>query len=169
VSDPTWSAEPPPAEPPPAEPATPAALPDSAVTYILARATQQQAWYDAHAVRARIGYWSIKVIQLVLGAAVPVVAGVHAPAEITGSLGALIVVLEGIQQLFQFHENWIRYRLTATNLTRERNMYEARVGDYAGANPAARLALAVENIVNSEATSWARAAQTDTSAAPVAT
>ncbi len=58
-------------------------------------------------------YWGIKVVQLVLAASVPVAAGVAAPVGLTGSLGALIVVLEGIQQLFQFHSNWIRYRVTA--------------------------------------------------------
>jgi hypothetical protein len=133
------------------------------------RANHQFAWYDRHAARARIGYWIIKIIQLFLGASVPVVAGLHAPAALTGSLGALIVVLEGIQQLFQFHENWIRYRLTATSLAREKNMFDARVGDYASGQPVALLALRIENITSTEASAWAHSSQSgpsDSSPAP---
>jgi Protein of unknown function (DUF4231) len=182
------AAPPPPASPPPVQPAappqsgaqpapldpteptnstepadSPSSNPRSAYA-VTRRANHLLAWYDQHANRARIGYWVIKIIQLILGAAVPVVAGLHAPAAVTGSLGALIVVLEGIQQLFQFHENWIRYRLSATSVAREKSMYDARVGDYASGRPVALLALRIENIASTEATAWAHSSQSSPSA-----
>ena len=126
---------------------------------VLARARGQYGWYDQHAIRARLLYWGIKVVQLVLAASVPVAAGVAAPVGLTGSLGALIVVLEGVQQLFQFHTNWIRYRVTAAALSREINLYTARIADYSAGEPTALLALRTEAISSGEATSWAKAAQ----------
>jgi Protein of unknown function (DUF4231) len=150
--------------PDPPEPADPPGSNPRSAYAVTRRANHLLAWYDQHANRARIGYWVIKIIQLILGAAVPVVAGLHAPAAVTGSLGALIVVLEGIQQLFQFHENWIRYRLSATSVAREKSMYDARVGDYATGRPVALLALRIENIASTEATAWAHSSQSSPSA-----
>jgi len=159
-------ADPPaPARPPaPADPSKVTNSDPRSAYAVTRRANHLLAWYDQHATRARIGYWVIKIIQLILGAAVPVVAGLHAPAAVTGSLGALIVVLEGIQQLFQFHENWIRYRLSATSVAREKSMYDARVGDYASGQPVALLALRIENIASSEAAAWAHSSQSSPSA-----
>ena len=126
---------------------------------VISRLQGQQAWYNDHANRARIMYWTIKVIQLVLGASIPVVAGLHAPAALTGSLGALIVVLEGVQQLFQYHDNWIRYRMAATALATQGNLFQARAGDYSTGNPLALLAVRTESITSDEATAWLKAAQ----------
>lgn len=141
-------------------PAAPASSADAALEgEVLARARGQYDWYDQHAIRARVMYWGIKVVQLVLAASVPVAAGVAAPVGLTGSLGALIVVLEGIQQLFQFHSNWIRYRVTAAALSREINLYKARIAEYSAGEPTALLALRTEDISSGEATTWAKSAQ----------
>jgi hypothetical protein len=43
----------------------------------------------------------------------------------TGGLVAVIVVLEGAQHLYQFHEQWITYRSTAEALKHERYLYLA--------------------------------------------
>jgi hypothetical protein len=126
---------------------------------VIDRLQAQRAWYDDHANRARIMYWTIKVIQLILGASIPVVAGLHAPAALTGTLGALIVVLEGVQQLFQYHDNWMRYRMAATALAKEGNLFQARAGDYSTGNPLALLAVRTETITSDEATAWLKTAQ----------
>ena len=81
---------------------------------VLERVDQQIHWYDRHATSARIWYCSIKITQIILAAAVPVAAGLDFPKLVTGSLGGLIVILEGIQQLFRYHDNWVRYRWTAS-------------------------------------------------------
>jgi hypothetical protein len=66
-----------------------------------------------------------------LAAGVPVAAGLDLPNLITGSLGGLVVVLEGIQQLYRFHHNWVRYRWTTGAMEREKALWTARAGDYA--------------------------------------
>ncbi len=87
----------------------------------------------------------LKVLQIVIAAAIPIVAGADASAWITGSLGASIVVFEGFQQLFQFQQNWLGYRATAEALKHQKFLYLARAGRYRDAPaPDARLAEHVE-------------------------
>ena len=122
---------------------------------VLDRVDQQIHWYDRHATSARIWYCSIKIAQIILAAAVPVAAGLDLPKLLTGSLGGLIVVLEGIQQLFRYHDNWVRYRWTASAMEREKSLWTARAGDYATAErPEAQLALRIEDLTSREATQW---------------
>ena len=78
----------------------------------------------------------IKVVQIVSAAAIPVLAATSLPTWVAGGLGALIVVLESIQQLFQFHSNWTHYRSTSEALKHEKYLYLAHAGSYAtAANP----------------------------------
>ena len=137
-------------------------------TLVLRRVNRQIQWYDRHATTARIWYCGIKVAQIVLAAAVPVAVGLDLPKLITGSLGGLIVVLEGIQQLYRFHDNWVRYRWTNAAMEREKALWAARAGDYADADrPDALLALRIEELTSREATQWvALQSQTEGRPAP---
>ena len=125
------------------------------------RLESQLAWYDGKSHRHKDWFYRLKVLQIVLAAAVPVTAGAGTSAWITGSLGAAIVVLEGFQQLFQFQQNWVAYRATAESLKHEKYLYLARAGPYRDAEPAdALLAERVEQLVSQETAAWS-SAQTD--------
>jgi hypothetical protein len=67
----------------------------------------QFAWYDKAATRGRVAYQILKLMALAASAAVTVLAARSAPAGLTATVAGLIVVLEGVQQLFQFHPNWL--------------------------------------------------------------
>jgi hypothetical protein len=125
-------------------------------------------WYDRNAASNQRWFKLIKVAQIVLGALVPVAAATDADRWVLGSFGAAIVVLEGIQQLFQFHRNWIKYRATCEALRREQHLYLACAGDYAASrNPFVLLAERLEAIVGQETTEWAAtAAGPNANAAP---
>jgi hypothetical protein len=71
------------------------------------RLAEELAWYDARARKSQRWYRAIKILQLIAAALVPVMAGIGVSAWITGGLGSAIVVMEGIQQLYQFQEQWI--------------------------------------------------------------
>ncbi len=45
--------------------------------------------------------------------------------QVAGGLAAVIVVLEGVQHLYQFQERWITYCSTAEALKHERYLYWA--------------------------------------------
>ena len=68
----------------------------------------------------------------------------------------MIVILEGLQQLFQFQQNWIAYRGTAEALKHEKYLYLVNAGDYARAERRdALLAELLEGLVSQEHAAWA--------------
>src|SRR4051794_20582679 len=76
------------------------------------RLEQQIAWYDRESTQSQRWFKGLKIVQIVTAAAIPVAAAASAPLTLLGAGGALIVVLEGLQQLQQYQENWITYRST---------------------------------------------------------
>lgn len=120
------------------------------------RLEDQIDWYDRNAAQNQRWFKWLKVVQIVAAAAVPVVAALAAPGWVAGALGSLIVVLEGVQQLFQFQQNWVSFRATCEALKHEKYLYLATAGSYAAADrPQALLAESVEGLVSRETTKWA--------------
>src|SRR3954466_1078824 len=120
-----------------------------------ARLEDQIAWYDRKSGHAQHWFKRLKVCQLVLAAAIPVAAGVSAPAWLVGGAGALIVILEGLQQLQQYQQNWTTYRSTCERLKHEKYLYLAKAGPYVAApRPDALLAERVEGLVSQEHAAW---------------
>lgn len=123
----------------------------------------QFGWYNRAATRHRRGYLGLKITALLLGGAVTVLAAIGAPAGLTASLAAAIVAVEGVQQVFQMHANWISYRATAEALRQQAFLYAAHVDLYA--DPATRrdrLADAVRIITTTENSAWTKAMQVPT-------
>ena len=119
------------------------------------RLNDQLAWYERRGRQNKLWYLGLKVAQIVVAASIPVVAAAGASAAVAGGLGALVVVLEGLQQLFQFQQSWVGYRGTAEALARERSLYLASVGPYEpSGRREATLAERVEQILAQERDSW---------------
>jgi len=132
----------------------PAEAPASSASW--QRLEEQIKWYSHGARRNKRWYMRIKVVQIVSAAAIPVLAATSLPTWVAGALGASIVVLESIQQLFQFHSNWTHYRSTSESLKHEKYLYLAHAGSYATApNPEALLAERIESRVSQEHSAWA--------------
>ena len=119
-----------------------------------ARLEDQIAWYDAKSQHNKRWFKLLKVCQIITAAAIPVAAGASAPAWLVGGAGALIVVLEGLQQLQQYQQNWITYRSTCERLKHEKFLFAARAGPYASSEPEALLAERVESLVSQEHAAW---------------
>ncbi|MEA2151392.1 MAG: hypothetical protein QOD69_3222 [Solirubrobacteraceae bacterium] len=119
------------------------------------RLEDQLGWYDRNSARCKRGFHSLKVAQIVVAASIPVIAALGAATAVAGVLGAVIVVLEGLQQLFQYQQNWTSYRATAESLKHEKYLYRAGAGPYgAGVDRDAVLAERVEARVSTEHTAW---------------
>jgi hypothetical protein len=145
------------------EPVTPAGVEER----VRARLDDQLGYYNRRARANQRSYRSIKIAQLIAAALVPVVAGLGTSAWVTGGLGSAIVVMEGIQQLYQFQEHWIAYRSTWEALRREQHLYNAGAGDYAtAANPALLLAERVEELIAREHGRWVSVQQATTRGPP---
>jgi hypothetical protein len=120
------------------------------------RLESQISWYGRHARTNKRWYMRIKLVQIVAAAVIPVIAAADLAVWVAGALGALVVVLESVQQLFQFHSNWTSYRSTAEALKHEKFLYLASAGAYATAkDPAALLAERIEGRVSQEHAAWA--------------
>jgi hypothetical protein len=124
------------------------------------RLESQIKWYDANARSNQVWFKGLKVAQIAFAAAIPVTAAAGASATVAGAMGALIVILEALQQLFQFQPNWTTYRSTCEALKREKFLFLAHAGDYADrANGEQLLAMRVETLVSDETSKWAAAQQ----------
>ncbi len=134
------------------------------------RLEHQIGWYDRKSrYNQRIYKW-FKIVEIAAAALVPLFSGLK-NSEITGGLGVLIAVLEGMQQLNQYHHNWITYRSTCELLEHEKYLYLAKAGPYAVASDAhSLLAERVESLVSQEHATWAsgqsRVERRDGSAGP---
>ena len=98
------------------------------------RLEDELAWYSRKSQASQRIFKRTKLAQLIIGAAVPVVALVDLQPIVTASLAAVVVVLEGAQQLYQWQANWILYRSTAEALKHERFLYLAEAGPYGGSD-----------------------------------
>jgi hypothetical protein len=120
------------------------------------RLEDQIEWYDAKSRSNQRWFKLLKICQIVTAAAIPVAAAASGvPKWPIGAAGALIVVLEGIQQLQQYQQNWVSYRSTCERLRHEKFLYASHAGPYTGGNPDARLAERVEGLVSQEHAAWA--------------
>jgi hypothetical protein len=128
------------------------------MTEVDERLEDQLAWYDAKATRNRQWFQTMKVLQIVIAAAIPVVAAADASVAVAGALGAVIVVLEGLQQLFQYQQNWVAYRNTAEALKHEKYLFLAGAAPYHDAErPKVLLAQRVGDLVQKEHAAWTAA------------
>jgi len=112
-------------------------------------------WYNRQATRARKAYQILRVLVLVVGATVTVLAASSAPAAVTASLAAAVVVLEGLQQVFQFQKNWISYRSSAEGLRFQWFLYAARRSPYDDDRTRVdRLAQVMLEVTTKESVGW---------------
>jgi hypothetical protein len=122
------------------------------------RLEDQIAWYgdksDFHHRRFKL----IKGAQLLAAAAIPVIATLDFHAAILAALGALVVVLEGFQQLNQYQQNWSTFRSTAEALKHEKFLYLAGGGPYRHARKdTPLLADRIEGLISQEHAKWVSA------------
>jgi hypothetical protein len=131
----------------------------------MTRLDDQIGWYDRKSGTNQHWYKGLKVIVLVVAALIPLLSGVQVPVLwervpmwVLGAMGAAIAVIESVQQLYQFHGNWISYRSTCEALKHEKYLYLAQAGPYVAAvDVHALLAERVESLVSQENAKWASA------------
>lgn len=121
------------------------------------RLEDQIGWYDKKSGQSQSAYKRAKVVQLVVAAAVPVSAVLGPPQVVTAALGAVVLTLEAIQQLFQWQTTWVQYRSTAEALKHERYLYLACAGPYVGEDRHRVLAEQIEGLVSQEHAKWSQA------------
>jgi|SRR5438876_12364654 len=124
------------------------------------RLEEQLKWYDKKSAYSKRMFKWLKTATLAISVSIPLNAAfaTRYPAiigVITGVMGASIALLEGLQQLNQYHQNWITFRSTAEALKHEKFLFLGKAGPYAAAsNPTALLAERIESLVSQENAKW---------------
>jgi hypothetical protein len=119
------------------------------------RLETQIAWYSKKSRYNQRWFKALKVVQIVIAAVIPVAAAADVGSAWIGAGGAVIVALEGLQQLQQYQQNWAAYRSTAERLKHEKFLFLSEAGPYASVErPEALLAERVEGLVSQEHAAW---------------
>jgi hypothetical protein len=119
-----------------------------------ARLVDQLDWYDRKSAAAQRAFIRLKVVEIVVAAAIPVAAGVGGPALLTAALGSTVVVLESVQHLFQWQTNWVLYRSTAEALKHEKFLFLSSAGPYVTGDRHRVLAERLEGLISQEHAKW---------------
>lgn len=123
------------------------------------RLIDQLSWYDNKSSYCQRWFKAWKVTQIALAVFIPATSLLPAEyAKWTASIaGALIAVLEAVQQMNQYSTLWVMYRATAERLKHEKYLFLSAAGPYKGlAEPERLVALAerVEEHVSTEHANW---------------
>src|SRR5580698_2267538 len=78
-------------------------------------------WYDRKSGSNQKAFKCLKICTIASAAIIPLLASTM--PSTTAGLGVFIVILEGLQQLNQYHSNWIAYRSTCETLKHEKFLY----------------------------------------------
>jgi len=139
-----------------------ATIPNSVPDQIIERLEDQITWCDVRRRPNMRWYKRLKILEIGAAAMIPFLAasGIPRAVIVTGVLGILVMPFEGILQLNQYYENWIRYRSTCESLKHEKYIFLPNAEPYAGVdNPRAMLAERVESLVSQERAKWATVQQ----------
>lgn len=129
--------------------------------YLLQRLDDQINWYDRKSMWNQQMYKVLKWLELVLSASIPIMVPFASRYTIVGIIvaacGALITAITGIHGLYNFHENWIQYRMTSETLKHEKFLYLTRSGAYYEVeNPFKLLVERTETIISHENINWSQ-------------
>lgn len=131
------------------------------------RLEEQIAWYDIKSGSAQRWYKRTKVFEMGCAAIVPFMATVN--VTVTAILGALVIFLEGVQNLNHWQENWITYRSTCEALRHEKYSYLGGAGVYEGKtlDEAKRVLIGrVESLISTEHAKWISRQEYDSKETP---
>ncbi len=129
------------------------------------RLEDQIGWYSSKSRKSQKAFKRIKIIEILAAALIPFLGSLSVVSPwlkehlglITGGLGVLITILEGVLHLNQYQENWTNYRSTAEALKHEKFLYLGKAGQYAKSatsDPDALLAERIESLVSQEHSQW---------------
>lgn len=123
------------------------------------RLIDQLNWYDSKSQFCQRWFKRLKFAQIALAILIPTTSLLPADcAKWAASIaGALIAVLEAVQQMNQYSTLWVMYRSTAERLKHEKYLFLSAAGPYKGlAEPERLVALAerVEEHVSTEHANW---------------
>jgi hypothetical protein len=122
------------------------------------RLEDQITWYDKRSGGNQRWYKRLKIAEIIAAALIAGTAGLGLSRYVTVALAVLLLVFEGLQQVNQYHANWISYRSTSEALKHEKFLYLGKSGPYAeDEGRHTLLAERIESTVSQEHAKWVSA------------
>lgn len=131
---------------------------DTRPGYALRVADESHEWYRTHAQRSRFYYRATEIAVLLMSAGIPVAVAISPErTAITALLGASVAVASGLEAIFHWRDNYLRYSQAREDVEAERRRYKTTTGAYE--DPATRdqaLVQQVTSIEHDEMRRWLR-------------
>jgi NADH:ubiquinone oxidoreductase subunit 4 (subunit M) len=138
--------------------------------YLEQRLDDQLDWYDRKSSWNQKWYKRLQLILLVAAATIPFLSGfatevpvaesgVHWVNIAIGLLGVIMTAIAAALGLYNFQENWIKYRTTSESLQKEKYKFLTGVSPYDGDNAFKILVEHVEGLISKENTDWSQQMQ----------
>ena len=123
------------------------------------RLQDQLKWYSKESAKNKKKYYDIKLVQIAFAGLIPILSLINFSVTkyIVAIFGAAIAILEGIRQLFQYHNLWIEYRSTSEHLKHEEYLFLALSGPYRDLSIESALLLLAERVeehISKEHAKW---------------
>ena len=118
------------------------------------RLEEQILWYDRKSITNQRWYRGLKLLEIACAALIAAIAPSYPIAA--SVMGVVIVILEGIQHLFQYNHNWATYRSTCEALKHEKYLFLGLSGPYDLPEDEARKLLVerTEGLISTEHAKW---------------
>lgn len=129
--------------------------PDDARDLVWMAYRSQFAYFSRGARLNRIAYQASKIAAIIVAAAVTICAALSVTAWVTASLGGIVVVIQGLQQLFQWQMNWITARQSSETMRQHGLAYAAGMAPYDGPDRRERLSELMRDVALAENRTWA--------------
>jgi hypothetical protein len=134
--------------------------------YVKRRLIDQLNWYDAKSKFNQSRYKLLKSLEMGFSVSIPILTAISTAnkiqwiAYLIGILGGMIALFAGLQSINRYQENWVKYRIAAENLKRERIFYVTKKGPYLNKTDPNEifsvLIERVENILSIEISDWGK-------------
>ena len=128
--------------------------------YIEERLNNQIEWYDKKSSGNKKWYNLLKLLEIFCAALITLLSGMEVTIIsqhlLLGGLGMLVAIAAAVGALYNFQENWVKYRATSELLKHEKYLYVTNTGPYAGQQIFSDFVQKIENILSKENTQWSQ-------------
>lgn len=126
--------------------------------YLQERIDDQIKWLSSASGKNQQWFKKLRAAEIVMGCAIAYLvshAGLLPIQVLTGAMGVAVAAIGGLLSLYRFQEKWVRYRVTAENLRRDKFFFLTGTAPYDADEKFQILVTRVEAILAVENVQWA--------------
>ncbi len=129
--------------------------------YLSQRIDDQIGWYDRKSAINQHMYKRLRAVEILAAALIPFLTGYvdlwgGKLKAVVGLLGVAIAVISGLQFLYKYQENWVKYRSTAEALRSEKLLFLTQSPPYNTPDAFHLFVAKAESIFANETGNWAQ-------------